>query len=27
VEAPPAELLNAQVKLTVVAGTEVYRAP
>ncbi|MGZ3460269.1 MAG: amidohydrolase, partial [Archangium sp.] len=27
VEAPAAELLKAQVKLTVVAGTEVYRAP
>jgi predicted amidohydrolase YtcJ len=27
VDAPPAELLTAQVKLTVVAGTEVHRAP
>ncbi|EPX58474.1 hypothetical protein D187_003946 [Cystobacter fuscus DSM 2262] len=27
VEAPPADLLEGRVKLTVVAGTEVYRAP
>jgi predicted amidohydrolase YtcJ len=27
VDAPPAELLTGQVRLTVVAGSEVYRAP